>query len=145
MALNKLYDTINVFRDDTQSYEDLTMDGLGILDAVVGTWTPNPVIGSNLDAITAGSGIYIRIGDMVVFSFSTTIDPTAPGAFGFTADMPIESDFTSTTDAHGMVSGVDATLGQIQAEVSANVLSCTATTDGATSNTIQCMGMYRIR
>ena len=144
MSLNKTYDLLRVFRDDTQEFSDLSMSDLGLLDMAVGTFTPTLSALTNLDSVGSGAGLYIRLGSIVLFSFSASVDPTAAAAYTFFATLPVASNFGASTDAHGTVSGSGSSLGHIVADAATDKVVCAAVAGGTAASTVQCVGMYRI-
>lgn len=87
-----------------------TINATGIYENGVqhtsGTYTPTLTAVTNVASATGGTGMYIRIGNVVSVTGSLTLDPTA----GSTAtiigvSLPIASNFTLASDLFGMPSG----------------------------------------
>lgn len=67
------------------------------------TWTPTVVDSTNVASSTAGVGQYMRVGNVVTFSGSITIQATATGNVYFDMNPPVGSNFSNIGDAGGSI------------------------------------------
>lgn len=78
---------------------------LATLGIVAGTWTPTLANVANVAASTIRPGTYIRVGNVVACDIEIDIDPSlaAPTATQYRLSLPIASDFSTISQAHGVV------------------------------------------
>jgi hypothetical protein len=73
-------------------------------DLASGTYTPTATGVSNIDSITADVFEWMRIGNIVLASGSVAVNPTAAAtASRYRLSLPVASNFTAATQAHGVV------------------------------------------
>lgn len=187
MAYNPKYDLIPHFRDDTQTWEDVPLQDLGIastnsaeiggaladadtvvvydasaslqktslmsristyvmskIPIVASTWTPTLTAITNLDSVANGTGIYIRIGAVVLVAFYADIDPTAAGVVNFQATLPVASNFAGAKEALGVLSGADVSLTRIASDSATDKLNVFATAAGTASSAVYGVALYQV-
>lgn len=67
-----------------------------------GTYTPIASRLTNLDSATGQVAVYSRVGNVVRVSGYADVNVTAGGSAEFDLSLPVESDFTATTDCAGV-------------------------------------------
>lgn len=70
-----------------------------------GTWTPTMTLTTNLDAITPSTGMYVRVGSIVVAGCKMSIDATSAAAIEFEFTLPVTTNFSDSTQLIGTVMG----------------------------------------
>lgn len=129
--------------------KSLTLQGpiaaSNLLTLEAGTWTPTITNVANVAASSLASGIYQRVGNVVTFSGRVNIDPVATGVTDFYLSLPIASNFTSSTQATGVVTAIDnGANGGIYASAGADKLEIAYTSLTAADGTIMFAGSYVI-
>lgn len=110
-----------------------------------GTYSPTITAGLNMaSASLSGLAQYTRIGNIVQVTMRVVADPTATGLCAFTASLPIASNFTVATDAHGIVAGVTTGVGEVGADFTADTLSAFWTALSAISDEVRIVATYRV-
>lgn len=104
---------------------------------------------ANLDAIPQAIINYLRVGNIVTFSGSTTVDLTAAGIASFRLAPPIASDFANVHDCRGVIvvnGSVSFTLhGDIYAETTTNELIFRVYSSTLTAQVISFTATYIIK
>jgi hypothetical protein len=123
-------------------------DGAAVWQAVprTGAWAGAVVAGTNVAAIGACTGSYIRIGTRVfLFGNVASVDPTAgaPTATDFTVALPIASNFAATTDANGVANGTDFT-GNVTGVIADDVLKINGQFRANTTTDVGIVASYTI-
>ena len=117
-------DEIRIASHDSNSpshidgYIAVSSTGLGGGAGVSGTFTPTPTAVANVDSGAAGSGTYIRSGDIVTCAFRITVDPTATGNATVAIPIPFGAAFTDANQASGTCAGIGGSAidpGSVQA------------------------------
>jgi hypothetical protein len=123
-------------------------DGAAVWQSVprTGAWAGAVVAGTNVAAIGACTGSYIRMGTRVfLFGNVASVDPTAgaPTATDFTVALPIASNFAATTNANGVACGTDFT-GVVTGSVAGDVLVVTGQFRANTTTDVGITASYTI-
>lgn len=130
--------------DGAAVWRQISFSQLGTF--TTGAWAGAVVAGTNIAAIGACTGSYIRIGSRVfLFGEVAGVDPTAgaPTASDFTVALPIASNFAATTDANGVAAGV-AFYGYCSGSVAGDVLVVSGTHTANTTGTVGIHASYTI-
>jgi hypothetical protein len=114
------------------------------LNVTSGTWTPTGTIVTNLDAVTPGTGNYMRVGSTVAAAVRVQVDPTAAAAIQFDISLPVTSAIGSADDAIGVASGSNTTLGRAQGNATDDRLSVFATSSSTSANNVMVVFLYRV-
>lgn len=96
------------------SFTNLSVSSTGG-NVLSSTWTPTLTKITNLDAVTAFSCQYMRVGNVVTVGGRFDADATAAGAVELAMSLPVASNFTAQGNASGTL--FEATLGATQAGV----------------------------
>jgi hypothetical protein len=104
----------------------ITADSITSNTIFSGTYTPSLTNTTNIDASTAYTCQYMRVGNVITVSGRVDIDPTATGRIVLGMSLPISSNFTGTSQAGGTFSSIAATT------VNAGSISSDSTNDRAT-------------
>lgn len=96
-----------------------SVDGVG--PVAVGTYTPVASDLSNMDSVTSLSGMYIRVGSIVVVFGTMTLNATAASSgAGFQITLPVASNIGATTDLAGIAQAAASSSGYFQGHVANN-------------------------
>lgn len=117
-----------------------------------GTWTPTITDGTNVAASTSNAGHFVRLGDIVYFSFSGTVNPTSGSstetAFSFT--LPITpSTFSGAEKLSGTIavraaSGTSYSPGTVRAVAAGTSGSVLYNANAATDQIFTLTGSYEL-
>jgi hypothetical protein len=75
------------------------------LPIAYGTWTPTGTATTNLDAVTPGTGTYLRVGSIVIAGVKVSIDATAAAAIELALSLPVASNFSDDSQLFGVLAG----------------------------------------
>ncbi len=113
---------------------------------VSGTFTPTPTGVTNITAVTANGGNYIRVGNQVTGEFQIVVDPTTTLTFTeYRVALPVASNFSAANQAGGAChSGTAAESQQILSEATNDEMLVWATPVNVTSQTYSCSYSYTV-
>lgn len=112
-----------------------------------GTFTPAGTNGTNTTASASGTGFYIRNGNVVSWTIRAAITHTAgaPTASTYEFDLPIASAFDAATDAAGVVTGANVTVGHVTANTTNDRLVLNYTIGATGAQAVTASGHYLIK
>lgn len=114
--------------------------------ATSNTWTSTCWLGSGTSACAVQQGFYIRVGNIVDWSFQVNITNSS-SVYVSNVDLPIASAFAAITDATGVCVSTNNNINA--ARISANITDDRLQIDGRATTTAQslaysCTGSYRV-
>ena len=110
-----------------------------------GTHTSTLTNGTNVSSSTASSGQYMRIGNVVTYSFRVEVTATGAGATELGISLPVASDFSANGEAAAATTSVTSHVpGVVIADGTNDRLSLQFTATGAGSLTFYCTITYRV-
>lgn len=124
----------------------------GGLQQDAGQWTPTWSAITNVTIVTTFPGMFMRLGNVVLFSLLVTVSATAIGQMTFRASLPIPSAFTNANqDAQGVAvsqrtSQATQCVGAVSAFTATDLLNVLANADAAATNiSFRIVGAYIIK
>ncbi len=110
-----------------------------------GTWTPTLTNVTNIASSTASVCQYMRLGDVVQFSGTVAVDPTAVGVVELSISLPVAFNFTDIHQVSGTcVDTSYSQLGQLTADTAADDIRLKFNATDATIRTWKFGGSYRM-
>jgi hypothetical protein len=126
--------------------QDLTVDGnLQALNVRSGTWTPTLTNTTNIAASTNAICQFTLVGNVVTFSGTCSIDPTATGSVVLGISLPVPSNFATAVQAGGTLNANDGTIvGAITSDSTNDRLTMTGNASGTANVSCSFSGSYLV-
>ncbi len=112
-----------------------------------GTYTPTMTPVTNVTAAVANVCFYSRVGNVVTFSGTVSIDPTSAGSIEVGVSLPIASNFTGTSNAAGTFSAYTSGVsdqGSVTADATNDRLSFKGVVASTAYNSFAFTAQYRV-
>lgn len=120
-------------------------DKIESLNLASGTYVPTSSALSNMDAVTALTGIYSRVGNTVTVGIRCAVNATAGGVASFEVSLPVASNFAAVSDASGIaVTASGDGSGIVAGSVANNTLTISYTVVVTTAVTMTIQAIYTV-
>ena len=126
--------------------QDLTVDGnLQALNVRSGTWTPTLTNTTNIAASTNAICQFTLVGNVVTFSGTCSIDPTATGSVVLGISLPVSSNFATAVQAGGTLNANNGSIvGAITSDSTNDRLTMTGNASGTANVSCSFSGSYLV-